>query len=239
MIAILVPTRARPDQCRRMIESVFATAKGEFCIYLYIADDDPRMDEYNELSKSYGHDDDVYWCHGPDYPTVHKWNMLAKEAKACELFMLGADDMYFATPGWDKALADHYNALENKIHVYHLQDSRDPKGTPHPIVTREYISALGYFLPPIFLHWFIDTWTREIGKANGVFTHFHDYSLVHNKPSDNGMADDTHNRIRLAGWLQRDNYVNETCQHFLECETVRVHQTIVNTNIRNKFGESL
>lgn len=226
MIAILVPTRGRPDQCRRMIESVFATAKGAFVIYLYVADDDPNMDEYNELSKNYGHDDDIYWCHGPDYPTVYKWNMLAKEAKDADLFMLGADDMVFATPGWDEAIMDHYGKLENKIHVYHLQDSRDLLGTPHPLATRECVSALGYFLCPIFYHWYGDTWLKVIAQANGIFTHLTDFTLVHDKPSDNGHPDETHIKIRQEGWAVRDKHINDTCQHFLALETQRMAKAL-------------
>ena len=74
-----------------------------------------------------------------------------------QLFMVAADDMIFNTVGWDKDLIQHYENLENKIHVYHLQDSRDIDGTPHPIMSREYIEATGYFVPPIFLHWEIDS----------------------------------------------------------------------------------
>lgn len=162
-------------------------------------------------------------------PTAQKWNDLAKcamENQRYNLFMLGSDDMYFETPGWDKALLDHYNALENKIHVYSLRDSRDPEGTPHPIVTREYIEATGYFLPPIFLHWYVDSWTVGIAKANGCFTHKKDYLLVHDKPSDRGKGDDTHNRIRAWGWRERDEYVAKTCQHFLDAEKVRLGNAI-------------
>ena len=146
--------------------------------------------------------------------------------------MLASDDMIFDTPGWDKALLEHYDALENKIHVYHLQDSRDADGTPHPIVTREYIEAMGYAFPPIFLHWFLDTWTREIAKANNCFTHLKDYLLVHDKPSDKGQPDTTHSRIREWGWNQRDKYVNDTCQHFLALEKQRLRTAIMNCHFQ-------
>lgn len=162
-------------------------------------------------------------------PTVYRWNVLAKRAlrePENKLFMLAADDIVFSTPCWDEALLNHYNSLENKIHVYALQDSRDPEGTPHPIVTREWIEAMGYAFPPIFLHWHLDTWTVAISKANNCFTHLKDYLLVHDKPSDRGQPDETHTRIRSLGWHERDKYVNETCQHFLECEKQRLGRII-------------
>lgn len=212
-IAILCPTRGRPEQCRRMIESVRSTS-GQAKVFI-VTDADSLPDYINSLGTL---DIDVY----PDMlPTAMKWNSLAMKAMAtadAKLFMLGSDDMYFDAPGWDKALLDHYNALENKIHVYALADSRDHDGTPHPIVTREYIEALGYFVPPIFLHWFVDSWTVAIAKSNGCFTHLKDYKLIHDKPSDYGVCDETHNRIRQWGWHSRDQWVNDHCQDYLELQ---------------------
>ena len=162
----------------------------------------------------------------PDWPTVMTWNVLAQEAMKFpdnKLFMLAADDMIFSTPGWDKALLDHYNALENKIHVYALQDSRDKDGLPHPIVSREWIEAMGWAFPPYYLHWKIDTWTAAIAKANGVHTHLREYLLIHDKANDRGQPDETHSRIRNAGWLDRDNYVEKTCGYLLENEKKRLN----------------
>lgn len=214
MIAILCPTRGRPEQFKRMLDSVDRKAD------VYAALDRSECSAYNETSNRHA------TIFTPDsMPTAHKWNLLAETAlkdEYAKLFMLGADDMVFETPGWDKALIDHYNALENKIHVYALQDSRDEAGTPHVIVTREYIEAMGYFVPPIFLHWFIDSWTVEIAKANNCFTHLKQYSLRHDKPSDRGQPDETHSRIRQWGWHERDKYVNETMQHVLEAEKKRL-----------------
>lgn len=223
MIAILCPTRGRPESFKRMIESSCTSN-----IYAYVSHDDMSEHIYADIIKKYNR----FHYSGPDYPTVHKWNLLAQEAMKdstrlggldTKLFMLGSDDMYFATPGWDKALLDHYNALENKIHVYALQDSRDENGTPHPIFSREWIEAMGYFIPPLFMHWQADTWSVEIAKANDCFTHMKDYLLVHDKPSDRGEADETHSRIRSFGWHDRDKYVAETMKHVLEGEKKRLY----------------
>lgn len=210
MIALLCPTRGRQKQYERMINSANATVSSKINLYSATNDADTTYVER----------------HFPqDCPTVYMWNRLAEDAHKKEknkLFMLCADDTIFTTPHWDETLIEHYNRLENKIHVYALQDSRDPLGTPHFFVTREYMDAMGYFVPPIFLHWFVDTWTVEIAKANNCFTHLTDYMLVHDKPNDRGEPDDTHNHIRRMGWLSRDEYVNEKCQHFLEVEKKRL-----------------
>lgn len=210
MIALLCPTRGRPQRFKRMFDSVERTSTNK--IFIFAASNDPSDNYVNEKFPV-------------DCPTVLMWNSMAKGAAdntSANLFMLAADDMIFSTPGWDKALIDHYNALENKIHVYALRDSRDPEGTPHPIVTREWIDAMGWFVPPYFLHWEIDIWTVRIANKNNCFTHMKDYELIHDKPSDRGMPDQTHLRIRQNGWRERDAYVAKSCSYLLEFEKQRL-----------------
>lgn len=222
MIALLVPTRARPQEFKRMIESALKTSDSHLEVYVNVERDLSTSSLY-EFPKS--DRVDYFVTDSPaGFPTAQKWNILAEEAmkNGNKLFMLAADDMVFATPLWDRALIDHYNALENKIHCYALQDSRDENGTPHIIVTREWIEALGYFVPPIFLHWNIDSWTVEIAKANNCFTHLKDYLLIHDKPSDKGQGDSTHTGIRAMGWRDRDQWVAEHCQHFKAQEISRL-----------------
>lgn len=223
-IALLCPTRGRPQQIYRMIRSVERTTTTPVMVSLYLSNDDPALPEYDKLNLTL--DDDTIAMVGPSATTVHAWNKLAVDPllKDVKLFMLGADDIVFETPGWDAALIKHYEGLENKIHVYHLQDSRDADGTPHPIVTREWINALGYAFPPIFLHWYVDTWTVGIASSVDAFTHLKGFSLVHDKLSDRGTPDETHNRIRRAGWHSRDKHVNDTCGHFLQYEIGRLSE---------------
>lgn len=218
-IAILCPTRKRPELFKKMVDSARNTAHDKESLKFYAGIGHEDIPVYtNEVFKHLDHC--IQFPNG--LPTVHKWNVLAEYAMANadnRLFMLAADDMTFATPHWDKALHESY---DRKPHVYHLLDSRDADGTPHPIVTREYIEAMGYFLPPVFMHWFVDTWTVEIGKACGAFSHLKDYMLVHDKPWDDGNPDDTHMHIRSQGWLNNDQWTNAHCQHFLETEKKRL-----------------
>lgn len=226
MITLICPTRGRPKLCKRMIHSAWETGNQDIEIILGIADDG-----VSHAEDHFGYD--ITGCkviHTGQLPSVHVANMLAKHATG-DLIMLAADDVIFSTPDWDKALEVHYFSLYNKIHVYSLRDSRDSNGTPHPIATKEYVRAMGYFFTPIFLHWYVDTWMTGIAKANECFTHLNDYLLIHDKPSDRGMADETHNRIRAMGWADRDKYVNDACQHFLEIEKQRLgsHMRIGNS----------
>lgn len=233
-ISILVPTRGRPEKFRNMINSVVATTTERVTIYAFLQNDEDVKSydienimclKGNEKVRLNGYQIDL------DPPTVHMWNKLAgiafhDEAVKNDIFILGADDIVFSTPGWDKALIDCYQKLEKKIHVFSLKDSRvsdssEQLSTPHPIVTREYLDAMGYFLPPVFLHWFCDTWTVDIARHSGAFTHLSGYLLTHDKIETKGQIDDTYARLRMRGYAKRDRYVNDTCQHLLEAERAR------------------
>lgn len=238
MIALLCPTKARPEKCKRMIESAYATSTTDLRVYLAVSAED--FDQYLAMAKAINKEIILITVPEP-LPTVQKWNDLAilaltekldSQQVAHNLFMLAGDDMIFDTPGWDKSLIDHYKGLDNKIHIYHLQDSRDEDGTPHPIMTREYIEAMGYFIPPIFLHWQIDVWTVGIAKANNCFTHLKNCKLIHDKDSDIGKPDKTHTGIRNYGWRQRDEYVAKSCKHFLELEKQRLKRAIWDSNLK-------
>lgn len=228
-IAILCPSRGRAKQCNRMIQSVYSTT--ETPVNIYISASETEFLTYKEtidMRKS-SKVKIILMCLPDIMPTAFKWNKLAEYAQkdGCTLFALSADDTVFSTPLWDKALVDHYNALDIKIHAYHLRDSRNEEGTPHPIVTKEYIEAMGYFLPPLFLHWHVDTWTIAMAKHAGCFTHIKDYMLLHDKPSDRGDPDETHNRIRVGGWHDRDMWTHQKCGHLLEVEKKRLWDAVV------------
>jgi hypothetical protein len=237
-IAILVPSKGRPEGCKKLLDSISKTAENLPNVYLMYQKDESKQYQFNLAGYWPGV---TQWSTQEWLPTVQKWNDLcdlALQNKDNKLFMLGSDDIVFTTPLWDKELLEHYNALKNKVHVYHFQDSRDKDGTPHPIVTREYIETMGYFLPPIFLHWYCDTWTVDIAKANGCFTHLKNYELAHIKPSDKGIADATHSGIRAQEWNRRDSYVFSKCSNYLALEKQKLASFINNSNIRRWYASN-
>lgn len=224
MIELICPSKGRPDKLKRMWDSARRTADSPNDIYLRVGVNEEEREMYRGAVDGYSA---VYAV--KDWSTVYTTNLLADKAfkdGASKLFMIIGDDAIFTSYEWDKALREHYDALNNKIHIYSFLDSRSPAGTPHPIATREYIDAMGTLAPPIFLHWYVDTWMVQMAKDNNCFTHLKDYLLVHDKPSDKGMPDETHNSIRERGWHERDSYVNAICQDYFHMQNQRLFQAI-------------
>lgn len=231
MIALLVPTRGRPEKFRTMVQSVCDTTTEQVVIYVLLQSaEDVKSYDVEKIVCPSNVRLDTYVV-DIDPTTVHLWNKLAgiafhDEKTKNQLFMLCADDVFFATKGWDVKLVDLYTKLNRKIHVFSLLDNRSVDGTPHPIVTREYMAAMNYFLPPIFLHWYCDTWTVEMAKFANVFTHIKHHLLIHDKIKSKDEIDETYKRLRGRGYNRRDRYVDETCQHLLEAEKHRLRDKV-------------
>lgn len=227
-IALITPSRRRPALLKRMWESALKTATypDQLRLHYGIHKEEEQAYGFAMMMCLKGSSQLVFVN---DWSTVYSANYLAGQALTYEdttLLMIIGDDAIFDTRGWDKALLDHYAALENKVHLYSLRDSRDENGTPHPIATKEWVLSMGYIATPIFLHWYVDTWMTQIARENRIFTHMKDYLLIHDKPSDHGQGDETHTRIRVRGWKQRDDFVDFTCHHFLDVESNRLRKIL-------------
>lgn len=223
MIVLITPTRDRPELCKRMVDSARATADEPIEVFLGIASNEGNYpQEYRHILAQQALMEEM--------PTVAITNFLAEEAMRNldnKLFMIVGDDAIFATKGWDTALKNEYDKLDNKIHVFSFKDSRSAEGTPHPIVSREFIEAMGYLCTPIFMHFFVDTWLVEMAKNSNCFTKLDDHLVIHDKDSDRGIPDNTHTRLRDNGCKARDFYVKNKCQHFLETEKRRLFDKVM------------
>lgn len=229
-IALLCPSYGRAEMCGLVMESVHKTAydKKRLEIFIAITNGDAQERQYLDMAEKAASEFklNINIVSYVDWTLTMCHNKLSEKAMNFELHFGIGDDTLFCTPGWDEALVKAYEALDNKIHMWSLLDNRDPKGMPAPIITREYIKAMGYRVPPIFMHWYADTWTTEIAKANNCITHLTEYLLFHDKQSEQGIKDEAYHRIRRRGGFERDFYVSETCKHFLEVEKKRLAKAL-------------
>lgn len=209
MISILCPSRGRPDKARKMAQSILDTADGQFDIKLYLDASDPQYASYKanfmDWPPSIGYN--VSEIDGKDQPTNKSWNEMAKDAYG-DLLMVCGDDVEFKTKGWDTKLKEAAAQFPDGYAILSVNDGRGGADShPHPIYTRKMYEALGYVMHPAWMHWYGDSWAAELGKRLGRHIWVGDVLVEHQKPSDQGIFDDTHKRIR-NGWMQeREKFV--------------------------------
>lgn len=163
-LAILVPSRGRPHNLRRLIDAVANTATGQYRIYTYIDDDDPTADAYRGL--------DVIPTLGPRIFFAAALNVCAKAAvedDATHLAMFG-DDVVPETVGWDEALIE---ALGDQLGVAYgddgLRDKHAPDLPTHFVTQAETFARLGWLALPTLRHLFCDDVARALGQGLGNF----------------------------------------------------------------------
>ncbi len=182
MISICCPSRGRPGLAARMVESINKTVSkpSNVEIMLYLNDDDVKLDEYKQVI------DKKYYEIGPNQSTCLTWNQLAQKARHDILFLAG-DDIQFITKDWDKNIIRAFDQQKDKICMvvpfdgngkgkgkdllnydepYTLKEG-DVAGSPHFALHRNWIKSLGYFVPPFFWHWYVDTYTQTLSRKLG------------------------------------------------------------------------
>ena len=214
MISLLCPSRGRPELAKRLVDSALATAKTDIEILLYLNEDDPCLEEYQRLI------DPKYIEIGPDRSPAYSWNLLADQAKHDIFFLLG-DDVEFITQDWDQLTINHFNKFKDKLAcIYPLHTTGKRHKNPHFCVHRNWKDILGYFVPPQFWHWYVDTWTREVAQKIDRYVLMEDVVLNMEKDID----DDTTKRVHVSSLRERDHYLWKTTQRWLEADAQTLKQ---------------
>ncbi len=186
MIAILCPSRGRPERFTRMLESAVRTAKNKFEVLAYVDDDDPTRGEY-----------EATWANvyvGPRIDLGPSYEVLRKRTTA-GIVMMGADDLVFRTMHWDVLVEEA--APKDLISVVSFDDGGNTgaKEDGHPFIGRGFIDAIGGITNPDLGHCCIDNWVVEIAKNAECFKRL-DLLIEH-----------LHPKYRKAEWDQtyKDN----------------------------------
>ena len=164
-IAILTPSRNRPNHLISFLKTVYSLAenKENVTTYNYIDDDDPKLKEYKELAKYRSENNKVLI--GKPQSVSKSWNVLAREAikNDSEILIMGNDDMIYRTYGWDQLLIKEVDKYPDRIFCMWFEDlNKGKKHCAFPIVSKEWYKALGYFTPGIFNFGYNDTWIFDI-----------------------------------------------------------------------------
>lgn len=201
MISILLPSRGRPDNVRRLVKSVLDTADkpDDIEIIVRLDYDDPTL---NDLMDNPPQNTTVFA--GERVVLSEMWNECYELSKG-DILMHCGDDIVFRTDGWDTAINQTFEEYPDRIVFVFGNDDSPHNGNfgTHGFIHRKWAEAVGYFVPPYFSSDFNDTWLNDVAKMIG--RHRHIQILTEHMHPDFGKAelDQTHkDRIERH---QRDN----------------------------------
>ena len=173
---VIVPTRNRPANAARLIESFISTGANANLL-LCIDDDDPSEGDYARLIQQ--HSKVSAWL-GPRKrigPTLND----AATYYADEYRIIGfmGDDHLPRTAGWDRRIAE---ALPSTGIAYGNDLLQGPNLPTAAFLTSNIVQALGYLCPPGLLHMYLDDAWKAWGDGAGCLQYLGDVIIEHMHP---------------------------------------------------------
>lgn len=204
MITICCPTRGRPNQMKRLHDSIVKTVNSyrDIELIFYIDDDDQDaqeiMVEYDLLV-----DTNVKAVIGPRITLADMWNKCMNAGQG-PIFMVCADDIVFESKDWDKLVIDKFDEYPDKIIlVYGKDGGKNERLATHPFIHKNWIDVTGYFTPPYFSYCMCDKWLDDVAKRLDRRIHIPEISTTHWHCTDrrygNGQADKTWKEMQAKG----------------------------------------
>lgn len=199
MISLLVPTRGRPKNMKRVWNTAKATAykPSEIEIIFYMDKDDKKShDTFNKMKC-----EQVKGIIGERIILSQMWNECYKIAEGVYYQHCG-DDIVFSSKNWDRIVMDEFDKFPDRIAFVYGRDREVNQATPnfgtHGFLHKNWIDVVGYFVPPYFSSCMNDKWLTEVAielKRNiynpNIYTEHMHYAL------GKGTKDQTH-KDRLA-----------------------------------------
>jgi glycosyl transferase/beta-hydroxylase protein BlmF len=178
-ISMLLPSRGRPASFLRLYESALATADDpdaiEFCVYL--DHDEPAVYPFEDDNEA-----GIKVVRGGRVVLSEMWNRCFEVASG-DILMHCGDDLVFRSHGWDTAVREAYDEVDDRLLFVHGRDGNHEDGSfgTHGFLHRRWVETVGYFVPPYFSSDFNDTWLNDVANAierrvylHAVFTdHMH------------------------------------------------------------------
>lgn len=185
-ISILCPTRQRPNDVARLINSAQETAYSAGVLsprieFVFYVDDDD--DSYMHLAEDCLGVQHIKWVTGKRYstPMSDMWNKCYEVADGPYYFLAG-DDVVFRTHGWEMKFMEAFEQFPDKIAFVHGLDgtAHDEAGHgTHGMIHQNWVDVVGYVTPPYFVMDYIDTWLNEVADKVGRHVQLKDVLTEH------------------------------------------------------------
>lgn len=189
MISLLLPTRGRPDNLRRMYQSALDLADGEIECVVAVDDDD---DSYQEFFDTPMKNMTIFKV--PRQTLSKYWNDCYEKSNG-DILMHCGDDIIFRTQSWDTKVKEAFDYVaDNILFVFGNDGSgvHDGKFGTHGFIHRRWAEIVGYFVPPYFSSDYNDTWLNDVARSIGRHQHINILTEHMHPELGKGPLDQTH-----------------------------------------------
>lgn len=180
-LLIVVPSRGRPGNIARLLDSVHGTARLDTRLHVAVDEDDEKLPQYQAVMDRAGGEGDVLET-GPR-KGLCAWTNEVAARRAGEFPFLASfgDDHLPRTPGWDKALTRAIQDMGGTGFSYPWDGTRED--VPEAVViSSDIVAALGWMCLPGLSHWYGDNTWADLGRGAGCIRHLRAVAVDHLHP---------------------------------------------------------
>ena len=202
---LLIPSRARPHNLRRLIEACQNTGTSTPA-WIRLDEDDVCVPQYRELPMLEG------WriVVGPRVPLSSVYNEAYKSLTGITHWAFIADDVVPETPRWDKKLIEIAGADGMAVPA----GGESTGGCPHFVLGGDMVRSMGWLSLPGLDRIYIDTVWRDVATDLGVLRRVPEVVLEHRHFSNKkALIDATYlkhhkaqDKIIYDNWRQNGNF---------------------------------
>lgn len=210
-IAILTPTRGRPDNFSEFVQSVVDRAKNpdRVRVFGYVDSNDMTRIQYQRFAEN---NRNVTVIVGPQVGVGKAWNKLWEVCPEAAIYGMGNDDLIYVTSGWDDQVVEAIDRFDDRIVCCWFDDGIN--GAEHcafPFVSRGWTKAVGAFTPECFQFFRHDTWIYDVAQRVDRTCYIDDVKIEHRHHSKaGGVTDETTRMNRNKGQARKDAMTWET-----------------------------
>ena len=188
-LLVIVPSRGRPQNLARLLDSVHATARLVTHLHVAVDEDDEKLPQYEAVMAKAGGENDVLES-GPRKGLV-AWTNEVAVRRAGEYPFLASlgDDMVPRTPGWDRALTRAITDMGGTGFSYPFDGTREdvPEAC---VMSAGIVQALGWMMLPDLKHFWCDNVWADLGRGAGCIRHLRAVAVDHLHPGAKTAAPD-------------------------------------------------
>jgi hypothetical protein len=208
IISIVTPIRRRPDNVKRMLNSIKETMSGlnKIQVIFRIDNNDEILDQdfRFEIYKMMEHQLTINFIMGPEtFPDMGKlWNDCVPDI-AGEIVQFGGDDLVYRTKDWDSMVVKAFEEYPDQIVMVWGNDSTfGSKLATHGFLSKKWIDTVGWFFPPIGLTYANDDFIFAMMRNLSRLHYIGELSIKHKWDGSNPNAE---NYGRMGEHFQRSH----------------------------------
>jgi Glycosyltransferase like family len=171
-LLVMCSSHNRPDRVQDTIKSFNETKSEGTELIIYVGENDPKIEEYRKALKELNQKHII----GPYKTMVEVLNCLSCEYYPdLPYYAEVNDDHIYRTKSWDKKLIEAIDKKKGWAISYGFTEN-----LPTAImISGKLVKTLGFFLPPNFLHTFVDNYILDIGNALDLLIQVPDVVVDH------------------------------------------------------------